>query len=387
MTDADMQNKDGLSVRLQQNSPIPLDVEFDCRRGELLALTGPSGSGKTTVLRCIAGLQSVHSGTVICNDRTWLSTGQTISLKPQQRRTGFVFQQYALFPHLSAQENVQVALQDVARGERNAKARSLLALTNMAGLEKRLPAQLSGGQRQRVALARALARRPEVLLLDEPFSAVDQQTRERLYRELAQLRTELQLPMILVTHDMSEVTQLADSISLIHRGTTLQTGSVQSVLGRPTSIAAARLLGHDNLFAATVGATDGHSASLSLLGTTLTVGLTPKSESSLESGVGRPAGSLSAGQAITVLIPQSSVIMHRRDRPSRGERENPVSGTVLETVTLGDDLLVKLECGNPEEPLSFRVSRHVAARNHVSPGERVSVSILKEAIHLIRTED
>jgi molybdate transport system ATP-binding protein len=162
----------GLRVRLQQDSPIPLDVELECAPQEMLALVGPSGSGKSTVLRAIAGLTRVAKGDVECNGVPWFSADRGIDLSPRQRRIGFVFQHYGLFPHLTALANVMESLVDVSRGERERRARDLLARVHLDGLEQRLPAALSGGQQQRVAVARALAREPNVLLLDEPRSIV-----------------------------------------------------------------------------------------------------------------------------------------------------------------------------------------------------------------------
>ena len=159
----------GLTVYLEQTAPIPLSVRFDCAPGELLALIGPSGSGKTTVLRAIAGLMRVTRGRIACGDAAWFDAETAIALSPQARRVGFVFQDYALFPHLDALDNVAIAVGSMPREAARAKARAWLARVNLAGLEQRRPHELSGGQKQRVAIARALAREPRVLLLDEPF--------------------------------------------------------------------------------------------------------------------------------------------------------------------------------------------------------------------------
>ena len=226
-----------------QDDPIRLAVEFFCDAGELVALVGPSGSGKTTILKAIAGLVKTRNGHIKVGSVEWFEVERGLDLEPQARRVGLVFQSYALFPHLTAEDNVAIAMQ----GDR-ARARDLLARVNLAGLEHRKPAALSGGQQQRVALARALARDPAVLLLDEPFSAVDQATRQTLYRELAALRRSLSLPIVLVTHDLFEARMLADRMVILDHGETMQSGTPAHVLSRPRNARVAKLLGITNHF-------------------------------------------------------------------------------------------------------------------------------------------
>jgi molybdate transport system ATP-binding protein len=166
-----------LTVRLRQTSPIPLDVDLTCGPGEVLAIFGPSGSGKTTILRAIAGLSRPAEASVRSGHETWTDTTTGVFAPPHRRAVGFVFQEYALFPHLTAAGNVMAALGHRPRGERRARTELLLAQVGLAGRGHRRPRELSGGERQRVALARALAREPAVLLLDEPFAAVDRTVR------------------------------------------------------------------------------------------------------------------------------------------------------------------------------------------------------------------
>jgi len=232
----------GLSVELEQDGPIALDLAFSVAQGEILALVGPSGSGKSTALRAVAGLYAPSNGRIVCHGTAWFDRDAGIIVPPRGRRVGMVFQSYALFPHLTAAENVMEALGDVRPGERRVQARALLERMHLDGLEDRRPAQLSGGQQQRVAVARALARRPDVLLLDEPFSAVDRVTRRRLRRELVELRRELSMPVILVTHDLDDVVRLADRMCVLNRGQILQTGTVEEVMARPASPLIAELL-------------------------------------------------------------------------------------------------------------------------------------------------
>lgn len=239
-----------LQVLLKNDGPIRLNAEFGCARGELLALVGPSGSGKTSVLRAIAGLLKSPrlQGRVSVGSRAedvWFDSAHGLWQSPQQRRVGLVFQHYALFPHLTAIENVALAAHpDCA----SAYFEALFERMGLAGLERRRPSQLSGGQQQRVALARALAREPQVLLLDEPFSAVDAPTRQTLYRELAALRQSVAIPMVLVTHDLHEARRLADRVVILDAGESLQVGPPARVFASPRNARVAELVGIQNHF-------------------------------------------------------------------------------------------------------------------------------------------
>jgi molybdate transport system ATP-binding protein len=252
----------GLQVQLRSASPIRLEAEFDCGAGELVALVGPSGSGKTSMLRAIAGLWTPGDvqGHIQVAGQAWLDTAAGVQLSPQQRRAGLVFQHYALFPHMTAQANVALA---AGPGWSSADVQTLLARLGLATLSQRRPSQLSGGQQQRVALARALVRvmprptadaiptpqaLPGVLLLDEPFSAVDAPTRQTLYRELAALRQKVSVPMVLVTHDLAEARRLADRVVIVDAGQTLQTGEPARVFASPRNARVAELVGIQNHF-------------------------------------------------------------------------------------------------------------------------------------------
>jgi molybdate transport system ATP-binding protein len=223
---------DALDVRLDIDRPAPVAVAFTVAPGTVLALVGPSGSGKTTTLRAIAGHVRPRSGRIACAGEVWLDTDAGIALPARRRAAGLVFQSYALFPHMSAIDNVMAAMADLPPTVRRDQARAVLARLNLVGSEDRRPGELSGGQQQRVAVARALARRPRVLLLDEPFSAVDQPTRQRLQSEMLELRRELPMPIVLVTHNLDEVARLADTVVLIAGGETIAAGTADEILNR-----------------------------------------------------------------------------------------------------------------------------------------------------------
>jgi sulfate transport system ATP-binding protein len=220
------------------------NVSVEVPSGALLALLGPSGSGKTTLLRVIAGLETPDSGSVHCEEEDVTRTN------PRQRNVGFVFQHYALFRHMSVYENVAFGLR-VRRENRKVideRVRELLHLVRLENLEKRYPAQLSGGQRQRVALARALAIRPKVLLLDEPFGALDAKVREELRSWLRRLHDEIHVTSVFVTHDQEEAFEVADHVVVMNQGRVEQTGTPLEVFERPANSFVMDFLGNVNVF-------------------------------------------------------------------------------------------------------------------------------------------
>ncbi|MCA6331757.1 MAG: ATP-binding cassette domain-containing protein, partial [Phenylobacterium sp.] len=194
---------------------------------------GPSGAGKTTLLRVVAGLIRPGEGRIACAGETWLDTAAGIFVPPFRRRTGLVFQAYALLPHMTALQNILMAMGDRPRDQRREEGLRLMAALDLSGLEDRKPANLSGGQQQRVAMARALARRPAVLLLDEPLSAVDRRSRRRVRDQLSALREAKGPPILLVTHDLEEAAGLADRVAVMDAGRILRCGPPAQVLADP----------------------------------------------------------------------------------------------------------------------------------------------------------
>jgi molybdate transport system ATP-binding protein len=200
-------------------------LELSCEVRSTLALVGPSGSGKTTVLRAVAGLVRPTAGRIAVGDDLLFDGGRGIDLPPERRRVGLVFQEYALFPHMTVRQNVEYA--------RRQAADEYLDRFRIAHLASARPAELSGGERQRVALARALAREPEVLLLDEPLSALDAHTKTTVRAELHELLAALDIPVLLVTHDFEDAAALAEEVSVIVDGTLRQTGTPSELVGSP----------------------------------------------------------------------------------------------------------------------------------------------------------
>ncbi len=229
-----------------QGSPVVNDVSLEVGEGEFYVLLGPSGSGKSTLLRAIAGLTGVDHGRIALhgNDVTHVSA--------RQRGVGLVFQNYALFRHMTVGENIEFALKvrRMKSAERRERRKELLRLVALEGMDDRLPTQLSGGQQQRVAVARALAHKPPVLLLDEPFGALDAKIREELRRTIRQVQRELKITTVLVTHDQEEAFALADRIGVMNLGRLLESGKPDELYARPATRFVATFLGAANLLLA-----------------------------------------------------------------------------------------------------------------------------------------
>jgi sulfate/thiosulfate transport system ATP-binding protein len=226
-----------------QGVPVVTDVSLNVHQGEFIVLLGPSGSGKSTLLRAIAGLTEIDHGRVSLHGR------DVTHVNVRERQVGFVFQHYALFRHMTIGENIEFALRvrKVKTAERRARRKELLKLVALEGMDDRLPAQLSGGQQQRIAVARALANRPEVLLMDEPFGALDAKIREELRRTIREIQRELNMTTVLVTHDQEEAFALADRIGVMHQGRLLECGKPDDLYTRPATRFVSTFLGAANL--------------------------------------------------------------------------------------------------------------------------------------------
>ncbi len=369
---SDKPNPDlAIHISLQQQRPIPLDVQLDCQPSELLALVGPSGSGKTTILRAIAGLYQPENGRIICQNEVWQNSVQQFFLPAHRRHVGLVFQNYALFPHMTVLNNIQQALSEIPKQHRHSHALDLLKKVHLEGLDHRYPKTLSGGQQQRVAVARALARNPKVLLLDEPFSAVDQVTRRKLYRELLALRKKLAMPMIIVTHDLEESTLLADRIALLHKGQILQIGTPKSVSAHPVTATVARLMDQQNIFTAQVLDHDltAKKTRIHWLDRILEASFQPQ---------------FKINEKVCWTIQSANVLLHRRDRPSNGDKENPLHGKVIEYMESSGlvNMLVQID-KELNTTIAISVPLHVSKRNGLGLNEIIGISLLSEGIHLM----
>jgi molybdate transport system ATP-binding protein len=361
-----------ISVALHSSAPIALNAEFDCAAGELLALLGPSGSGKTSILRSMAGL--LHAPGMTGHVRlgegassaAWFDSTRGIALPVQQRHVGMVFQHYALFPHLSALQNIAIAAQPTWDAPR---LHDLMARLGLQDLAQRLPAHLSGGQQQRVALARALVRDPQVLLLDEPFSAVDAPTRQTLYRELAQLRRDLQVPIILVTHDLMEARRLADRVVIVDKGHSLQTGTPGQVFASPRNARVAELVGIHNHFKGQFFKQTGNMARLRW--GSMDVPVVDKNK-------------IADGTPVTWVLSGDWVEPGSSSAPSTTPRYTLVC-TLLEALPLGETSLCKLAVrGAPEgDVLTLNLSTALLRSQGMQVGNEVPLQVPAHAVHIM----
>jgi molybdate transport system ATP-binding protein len=360
-----------LSVSITQDGPVPLDVAFTCHPGDVLGIYGPSGSGKTTILRAIAGLHRPPQARITIGTECWLDTGRDISRPPHRRSVGFVFQEYALFPHMTTLDNVRTALTHRPAAERRARAERLLEDVHLADKRHHRPGELSGGERQRVALARALARDPSVLLLDEPFSAVDRSVRRRLQDLVDELRRSLDVPLVLVTHDFDDIVRLASHLLVIDHGRTVAMGSVRDVTSRPDIGWLADSAGLGTVFDATVVEVD------------VARGL---ARLAFDGGILiAPDTSLSVGHHVRVRIPARDVILASAV-PAGLSLHNALEATVA-TVTHDErsrHAVVQLAVGG--EHVLAEVTRDAVSRLGIREGLAIHLLIKSVSLQVLPVE-
>ena len=332
---------------------------------------GPSGGGKSTLLRMIAGLSKPAYGHISWGDQVWLD-GSGKCLSPQARHIGYVPQHFGLFPNLTALQNVVCALDHIAAEKRIPRALEWLERVNLQGMPERRPAQLSGGQKQRVALARALAREPSVLLLDEPFSSVDKETRERLYLELARLKSQLSVPVVMVTHDLNEALLLADRMILISQGRMLQQGRPYEVFAHPRNETVARQMGLRNLFDAEVVEQDSQRGM-----TWLKMG-----EVTFVCHHSKP---LETGTKVRWVIANQGVRFHAITPSRSGPSENKLDVIIRSMFVMGETVRLICDVISATGQLNTEVSLHLASELGLAQGVRTEVTLKSNQIHIFES--
>lgn len=338
------------------------ELHLPARRHSITVLFGPSGCGKTTVLRCLAGLETPEAGTIQYGAETWFDAGRALQLTPQQRGIGFVFQDYALFPHLTVAGNVGYGLRGLSASERQRRVDELLERFELTAQARQHPRQLSGGQQQRVALARSLACRPKLLLLDEPLSALDTALREQLRGELRRLLAACNIPVLLVTHDRNEALALADEIVVLVGGKVLQAGPILDVFNRPASPEVARLVGVETVLPGIITSTHEGLVTVEINGTALTA-VAPEAP----------------GKEVFVCIRGEDVIL-QRDPTTATSVRNRFAARVKALQPQGALVRVELEAGFP---LSAVVTRPACVELDLREGQPLTALVKAPAVHLL----
>jgi molybdate transport system ATP-binding protein len=347
----------------KNSNEFVLNAEFKCGN-EMIVLFGPSGAGKTLTLECIAGLVAPDNGCIIVNGITYFDSEKNINISPQKRNTGYLFQNYALFPHLNVSENIIFGLG--ARNNAEEKMEEMLDIFEIHGLEKRYPSQLSGGQRQRVALARAMITRPKILLLDEPFSSLDHIVRMRLRRDLKKIREIIKIPIILITHNPVEAYTMADTIIVYRYGGIEQIGPPKEIFSRPINENVARLVGMNNIFKGKI------------LDITNDEVIIQSHKKIIAPGM----EGLHIGEEVTWCIRPDQVMVVREDRPlEKAIASNIFSGKITEIISKGLTYLLYIE---GDLDLEIEMPSHAFERLDIKQGQIIRVSLKKSAIHIIK---
>jgi molybdate transport system ATP-binding protein len=345
-----------------------LDLRLDAPSGKIIVLFGASGAGKSLTLASIAGLLTPDAGRIQIGERVLFDATQGINLSPQARKIGMVRQDLTLFPHLSAADNVAYGLKG-SRHDKERRVRELLELVHLETMGKRKPEGMSGGQQQRIALARALAIEPTLLLLDEPFSALDLTTRVELRRELQQLQQQLKTSMFFVTHDLGEAALLGDEMAVIDNGRILQMAPPNQILQAPLNARVAQIVGVKNILPATI---IGENA--------IRIG-----ERELQADTSRFA----RGAEVKACIRAERVLLVRPEGPTR-MHTNPIEGMVLEQESDGNDVMLRFRADEArlqpasEFDLHIDMPVYVYERLQIAREKHWLVTLKPSVLHLVR---
>jgi len=362
------QHSDRLRIHVRRHV-VDAQLDVPLSGSAVTVLFGPSGAGKTTVLRAIAGLDDPGGSFISLGESIW-TDGRRHCVPSRKRQVGYLFQDHALFPHLSVSENIEFGIRNSTRGERRARVREVLALAVAEHLTDRPVSTLSGGEAQRVALARALAPRPQLLLLDEPLSALDAPTRVRLRSELRRILVSAGVPAIVVTHDRSEALALGDHVAVMIEGQVRQIGEVAKVFDRPVDSDVMRVVGIETALPATVMSAEEGLVQVSLGKHVLTA---------LDTSEDRAVG-LRAGAPVLVCIRAEDVSLEVGKSSARASQRNHVPAVVTEVRAEGALVRVGLDAG---VHVTSAITRTSAEELQIAVGQSVTAVIKSTAVHLI----
>jgi molybdate transport system ATP-binding protein len=364
MTDAGAGNCLAVDIEVELDD-FMLEVKFESGQ-ERLVLFGPSGAGKSTLLKTIAGLFRAQHGSIHLNNRTLYDSARDLWLPPQARRIGYVPQQYALFPHLTIAQNIAYGIPAGKQADLGQHVDRWVRLMRLESQAERRPGEVSGGQQQRAALARAMASEPELLLLDEPFAALDQVLRDHLREEIRRVSEQFGLPMIIVTHDPVEAYSISESVVVLHEGCVQQQGEREEVFRSPNTPGLARLLGMSNIFSAEILPLEGQSGVFTVFGKAIEI----------------PGRAMPPGRVQLGIRPEAIEINHST---AYNQAWLSLTGTLLELQASGYDHLLRFRVHEAEETSAFinaRVDHRDYIRNAYRLGETYQLSIRAADLHL-----
>lgn len=353
----------GISKRFGKVTAVE-QLDFEIEEGSLVTLLGPSGCGKTTLLRMVAGLEHPSAGDILIR-------GKRINDVPTHKRNlGMIFQNYALFPHKTIYDNVAFGLKyrDVSKDEIREKVARALEMVRLPDVEKRMPSQLSGGQQQRIAMARAIVIEPDVLLMDEPLSALDENLREEMRREVSNLQQLIGVTTIFVTHDQREALSMSDKVLVMNQGRKQQEGCPEDVYNEPDNHFVADFLGHSNFIRGEVVAVDGDHVSVRIeTGATL---------------LAKNKGGFSVGDAVEVIIRAQRLDVFSRDQSKPSAGMNCFEGRITDRSYMGGEMSYFIELSSKRE---INVICMMKKSVH-KIGESVNLQVSPHHCHLIPVE-
>ena len=345
-----------------------LDVEFDVPPGFTI-LFGASGSGKTTALRSISGIVRPDAGRIAIDDEVLFDSAERIDLPIRKRGVGYVFQDLALFPHLTARANVEFGMSKVSRPERSLRAEAMMEALRITHAAGRKPREISGGEAQRVALARALAYQPRILLLDEPLSAIDEATKRSIISDLKSINRELRLPIIYVTHSRQEAVSLGERVIVFEQGRVVASGEPISVFGTPITASVARMTGVENIFTAQVVGKSEDAG-------TMTVEV---SDAIGSCHVDVPFGNQALGEHVTVAVPSGDILL-ATEEPRSTSLRNRMRGTIT---AIEDELNRTVVRVNAGVVWSASVTRQAVSELDLSESKEVWLAFKTHSCYLV----
>jgi molybdate transport system ATP-binding protein len=348
-----------------------LNTAFTVENG-LAVLFGPSGSGKSLTLQLIAGTFAPEAGRIAIDGQIVYDSGQQINLPPQARHVGYVPQQYALFPHLSTRENIGFGLFQLSRREREQRIGELIELFELQGLERRRPRELSGGQQQRVALARALAPRPRLLLLDEPFAALDAPLRTALRQELVRVQARLHIRMLIVTHDLADAFALGQQVIVYDSGRVIQAGTREEVFFHPHTRRVAEFVGTGNILPAVVERSETETLWL-------------RWQEHLIATAPMP---FAPGAPVYLCIRPTQILLVRPDRLTERQRENLLYGHIVGEMIQAETytLQLRLDQSSASHDLEIELPAYVYYRMSLDTEKRLIIELRRQVLHVIPRE-